>query len=117
MLTIREEQLRAFRKVEVQKFVDQAAIHVGKFFPKQCRELGHDKLRELIRDGIQTGSRYGITGKADVLKYIDLTVLFGRDFDVNPELPWAAETLKSENRPNDKIESLMFQARKHLRKL
>jgi len=116
MLTIRQEQMVAFRKTEVEKFADHALAHVRKFFPKQAERLGLGE-RALIRHGIERAAHYGITGRSDVLKYIDLSIVLGREFDVDPKLPWANRILVREDFPPAKMAMLMSQARKHMQKV
>jgi hypothetical protein len=117
MLTIRQEQMVAFRKAELEKFVDHVSTHVRKFFPKQAEELGREGELALIRYGIERAARYGITGRSDVLKYIDLSILLGRQFDVDPKLPWAGKILVREDFPPAKMAMLMSKARKHMQKV
>jgi hypothetical protein len=93
MLTIREEQLAAFSRVKVKAFEDRVFEHLLKFFPKQLKALGDERARETIQYGIGRAANYGIRGERDVCKYIDLMIVFGRDFDRDPNLPQARTTL------------------------
>jgi len=51
------------------------------------------------------------------LKYIDLSIVLGREFDVDPKLPWANRILVREDFPPAKMAMLMSQARKHMQKV
>jgi hypothetical protein len=112
MLTIRKEQYAVLEKAELEKFVDQACGHVRQFFPDPFRALGETKVRELIHFGSQRSALYGIAAKADVLKYIDLMILFGQDFDTDDHLKWANQILNSENPSATKIEMLITKAKR-----
>jgi hypothetical protein len=92
-LTIRTEQLAVFAEVETKKFVDRMVIHLKKFFPEQCEVMDESQMGETIRYGIKRAAAYGITIKRDVSKYVDVMVVFGRDFDRDPGLPWARTIL------------------------
>ncbi len=89
-------------------FEDRMVVHLNKFFPEQCEALGEPGTREEIRNGIDRAARYGIETERDVCKYIDLMFAFGRDFDTNPELPWAARILNDTKyeSPTAKVEDL-----------
>ena len=50
-------------------------------------------LVELVRYASQRASAYGFVSEQDVCKYVDLTLLFGRDFDRDPSLGWAEAIL------------------------
>lgn len=110
MFILRKEQMAMFQKLETQKFVDHACLHVKEFFPSESSALGESKLRDVIQHGIKRAASFNITAKPDVLKYIDLSVLFGPDFDT--QFRWADEILNSENSPSVKVEMLLSKAKK-----
>jgi hypothetical protein len=116
MLTIRKEQMAAFARAETKKFEDRMVIHLNKFFPRQCKALGEAELRETIRYGIKRAAAYRITTERDVYKYIDLMIVFGRDFDTDRRFPWAGKILRTRKHPVAKIQALHGSARKHLKR-
>ena len=114
MLTIRKEQVEALSAAGVENFIDRAAEHVGKFFPEHVKALSGERLREDIRYGITRAASHGIVSERDVCKYIDLMILYGRDFDKDPNLPWAQSVLRNQaiRNPSSKIERLFKAAKK-----
>ena len=115
MLTIRAEQFEVFSRVDVKKFEEWMIAHLERFFPEQCAVAGEAQLRETIQGGIKRAATYGVTVKRDVCKYIDLMVVFGRDFDTDKRYPWAAEILSERRNPSAKTQALHGAALKHLR--
>ena len=115
MLTIRQAQFAVLSQLEVQKFEDWMLVHLKKFFPRQSAALGDTQLRETVRHGIEQAAGYGLTARCDVCKYIDLMVVFGRDFDTDKRYPWAAEILSERRNPSAKTQALHGAALKHLR--
>jgi hypothetical protein len=117
MLTIRKEQMAVFEAAEMNKFVEHMLVHLNKVFPNQCQALGEAKMRETIQHGIKRAAAYGITAERDVCKYIDLMIVFGRDFDVAPECAWAGEILndKGLRNPTKKMDRLFEAAKQHAR--
>jgi hypothetical protein len=83
MLTIRQAQFAVLSQLEVQKFEEWMLVHLKRFFPRQCAGGGDQRLREMVQYGIQRAAGYGVTAKRDVCKYIDLMIVFGRDFDTD----------------------------------
>jgi hypothetical protein len=104
--TIRQAQMDVFSQVEVQKFEDWMVAHLNKFFPGECNSLGETQLRELIGHGIRRAANHGITTERDVCKFIDLMIVFGRDFDRDGHNAWAREILDREKEPNTKVQAL-----------
>jgi len=115
MLTLRKEQVAVFGPLGKKAFEDRMVEHLNKFFPEQCKALGEPKLRETIQYGTQRAASYRITSERDVCKYIDLMIFYGRDFDKDPQLPWAQTILQNKNirNPTSKIERLYKAAQKH----
>jgi hypothetical protein len=115
MLTLRKEQLAAFGPLGKKVFEDRVLTHLNKIFPEQTKSLAEPKLRETIQYGTQRAASYRITSERDVCKYIDLMLLYGRDFDKDPNLPWAQSVLQNRaiNDPTSKIERLYKAAKKH----
>jgi hypothetical protein len=92
-------------------------VHLNKFFPEHCAALKEAGTREAIRYSVTRAAHYQIVTERDVCKYTDLMFAFGRDFDQDPELPWAAAILNDENLkdPTGKINILYDEAMKHVR--
>jgi hypothetical protein len=89
-------------------------VHLQKFFPGQCYAAGEERVREIISHGIDRAATYGLTSKRDVCKYIDLMVVFGRDFDTDSRLRWAAEILRQRRNPGIKMRLLLEAGKRHL---
>ena len=113
MLTIRKEQLAAFGPLGEKTFEDRVIAHLKKVFPEQSESLGEPKLRETIQYGTQRAAAYRIISERDVCKYIDLMVLYGSDFDKDPNLPWAQSILQNKGikDPTNKIDNLFNAAK------
>jgi hypothetical protein len=114
MLTIREEQMSVFGPLGKKAFEERMLVHLKKVFSEQSEALGEPKLRETIQYGTQRAAAYHITSERDVCKYIDLMILYGRDFDKDPKLPWAQSALQNQaiRNPTSKIERLYKAAKK-----
>jgi hypothetical protein len=108
MLTIRKEQLAVFGPLGKNAFENRMIAHLKNVFPDKSEVLGEPKLRETIQYGTQRAAAYRIISERDVCKYIDLMILYGRDFDKDPNLPWAQSVLQNQalRNPTSKIERL-----------
>src|SRR5215467_8144862 len=96
MLTIRKEQLAIFEKVAANDFESRMLAHLQQFFSAQIEQLGEPAVRDLIRYGVQRSAAYRVDHQPDVCKYINLMVVFGRDFDRDAKLPWASAILQDQ---------------------
>ena len=115
MLTLRKEQMQVFGPLGMKSFEDRVIAHVRKVFPDKAEALGEPKLRDAIRYGTQCARSYSIVSERDVCKYIDLSILYGRDFDKDPSLPWAQSILKNKavRSPTMRVDRLFREIKKH----
>jgi hypothetical protein len=112
MLTITAQQADALHKDLRRRFVDRMMAHVRQYFPRQFEKLGEPIVREWVEAGIKRSGEYGIVSERDVCKYIDVMMVFGREFDKDPNCSWAPPILTAQ--PTDpalKTERLFQTAR------
>lgn len=115
MLTLRREQVEALSESALKDFEKLMMPHLKKFYPEFVEMAGPAKVKEFIRLGVKRAASYYITAKKDVSRYIDLMASLGADFDKNPDLPWAAEILRTRNPADTRIKILIETAAKHLK--
>jgi hypothetical protein len=94
MLVIRREQMKALSAPKLKAFEDRMLLHLRKFFPGECDALGEEKTRAVIRYGIDRAQGHGFKSGRDISRYLNLIFTFGHDFDKDPDLAWASETLR-----------------------
>jgi hypothetical protein len=94
VLTIRKEQFDAISATRRSDFEDRVARHLLLFFPDKLALLRPDELRAFIRHGSTRASIHGLNTERDICKYLDIMCVFGRDFDTDKRLTWAAEILR-----------------------
>lgn len=108
MLTIREAQFQVFRQAAARALAQRIAECLAPHWPEEYGELGPDGVRELIENGIEKARKYGITQDRDLGRYVNLMLFLGEEFDSDPELPWAAETLCDPGlQPQSKLDRLL----------
>jgi hypothetical protein len=108
MLVIRREQMEVFSSYMRDRLESRLAIHLERFFPDVCRQLGGSGVREAIRYGIERSGSYGMRSHQAVCKYLNLMFTFGRNFDTDPQHPWAAEILHGVAENGDERMSLLY---------
>lgn len=116
MLVVRSAQIESFGQDLHRRFEDQLCRHVQQHFPAECQQLGAEGTGVTVRHGVETARSYGITDQRDLAVYLDVMFTYGRDFDHDPRLPWAAATLNDPDfgTGTDKVEFLLEASLKHL---
>jgi hypothetical protein len=92
-MVIRHDQMKTFSEGASADFENRMVIHLNKCFPAECETLQEPGVRETIHYGIKRSANYSVSAERDVCKYIDLMMVFGRDFDTRADLPWASRIL------------------------
>ncbi len=95
MLTIRREQIEAFRELMLDQFADRMRKYLVTALPEQTRAVPEEMLRARIRSGIEKAESHGLTTEWDICRFLQYVIRFGADFDSDPATGWAAEILET----------------------
>ncbi len=93
MLVIRGPQIARLDTLSRHDFEDKLVEHVHTYFPNHARVLGEPRVRQVIDYGLARARLHGFTSERNLCLYLDLMLMLGSNFDVDPQLPWAAEVL------------------------
>lgn len=94
MLVIRQEQMEALGQISLGKFLNKMVAHCMDFSPRLCKVLGEEQLRVALSQAIDRADSYDFTFQGPTRFFIEMMLLFGSDFDSDPQYPWAAEILQ-----------------------
>lgn len=112
-MRIRKSQMEALSRSVRKRFEDRVVAHLHECFPDDCLAMGEQAVREMVQAGIARAEGYGLSAEYDVVRYVDLMVVRGRDFDTSPRTPWAAPILRDPDlHPTTKMDRLYEQAEK-----
>jgi hypothetical protein len=97
MLIIRKEQMEVFRRYVLQQFEDRMVTHLRTACHERLNDMPEAELRTMIQYGIAKADGYGVKAEDDVQRYLELMVVYGSDFDTNPQTSWAGDILRTAN--------------------
>ena len=96
MLKITPRQLEPFEPSAREDFEDRVLEHLWQTFPEQMAFAGDDRQRRMIvQDHIRIAWHQGFTREQDMVRYIDLMVLLGPDFDLDPRWRHVAAPIRA----------------------
>jgi hypothetical protein len=104
-----QDQIDAMGEAAAQAFEDRAVGYLREGFPEECDAMGEAEVRDWIRYGISRAESYDIESKSDLCVYLGVMFAFGRDFDVDPAIPWAEEILNGLEEPEERM-SMLYEA-------
>lgn len=108
MLTIRKEQIAVWQSAISEDFIDRACGYFRRRWTGKCSEMSDRQLDAMIRAARDRAESYGIEVQRDVVRFMEVWLFLGADFDRSPDHPWAARILEDEERQGTvKIEQLV----------
>jgi hypothetical protein len=93
MLTIRKEQMEAFREARFERLVERVAKHLRDTLPDAYTFFGKETVRSSAKKAVSRCRRYSVNVEYDVFRYFNLMFVLGFDFDTDSGCPWAASIL------------------------
>jgi hypothetical protein len=98
MLSIRPEQVAVLEQYMMKQFEERMRVHLRRIFPKDIKTISEKALQNQIeRCTAKAIHQYKITTEGDVQRYLESAVLYGWNFDTQPETHWAGEILGRED--------------------
>jgi hypothetical protein len=98
---IRQQQLDMFQANDNAAFENKMVAHIASCYPEENAALvgkgGETAVRKLVRQTVERGRNYNITTEQAVGGLIDLTVVFGKDFEMTPDMSWTREILTDDS--------------------
>src|SRR5215216_3572942 len=85
MLNIRKEQMVLFGQEALRRSEQEMLAHSKEFSPTLCNTLTDDQLRIAVGQAMRRAGGYGFTNRGPIRLYIELSILFGSDFDADPQ--------------------------------
>ena len=94
MLTIRDEQMTAFRKDAGRAFAERLTDHLLAHFPSSSAALGGRKeVHAFVVRTMVKAHGFGIKSSGAVSTLAELTIQFGEDFERSPIREWTRNIL------------------------
>ena len=107
MLVIRNEQIATLESEQPKVFEDHMVKHLREFFPELTENMAETRLRQFIRDEIETAHEFDIEEADQTAVYISAMFALRPDSEVDTEPTWVKELLADlELSAEEKIEQL-----------
>lgn len=97
MIIIRKKQMGVFEEFALTGFEQELVEHLKLFEPELCKAAGDEGVRKTVQLCIERAKGYGFTKRGSICFYLELMSVLGIDFDTDPQLYWAYETLGDES--------------------
>jgi hypothetical protein len=103
VLTIRNEQVEALRKMMEQSFVDKTVDRLRAADPQGAAALGEDGVRRFVERHIAEAAGHGIDLSLDVERYVSLMYGIKQCWNEAEDSPWVNSILNDESLPPETL--------------
>jgi hypothetical protein len=106
---IRQEQVQGLASAREGEFIQRMVRHLSEELAQDCKRQGlqEEHLEAFVREQMAKARQHGIKSGLDLKTYIQCAAVYGRGFDLDPRLPWAAAVLgRSDLNPKEKVDVL-----------
>ena len=93
MLTIRPEQMLVFEAYSIKRFEDALWEHLSSKHPEKIEELGKERSREIVRQGIEKARQFGVDVERDVAVFVEYMVAVDPRWHELEDWAWASDIL------------------------
>ncbi|SFR44333.1 hypothetical protein SAMN04488002_1830 [Litoreibacter janthinus] len=93
MISFSNLQMEQLRSESVRVFEGSMAEHLREFSPPLCKSLSDAELLTVIQYGMYRAKSQGFDQRGPTRLWLENALLFGSDFDTDPQYPWVREAL------------------------
>ena len=94
VLSMREQQMKAFASDALARFEAQLVDHALTFSPRHAASLGRDQLQRCIHAMLSRARSHGFALRGPSQLWVELTFMFGTAFDMDPQLGALADFVR-----------------------
>lgn len=106
---LRMDQIGALERIAAYEVLERLEATLREDWPDECKRMGPEALRQRVKNDMLKARRYGIELEDDILKYLNLTMLWSETFDKSPQTPWAWQILnRSDLTGTEKVHLLQY---------
>jgi hypothetical protein len=109
MIILRHTQLDNINKPKLLTFITIMITHTRESFPNETKAISDSELKKHIIKSIKKAENYNLTSQQDCCKFINLAVVYGWDFDQEPNNEWMIDILEDEeiSSPSERLNRLL----------
>ncbi|MFO1350305.1 MAG: hypothetical protein U1F68_06340 [Gammaproteobacteria bacterium] len=89
--------MEVFSTYMLDRFETRMVRHLRETFPDRTEKVSNDKLRDVVKAGMQKAEHYGIEFEDDVRRFLEYLVIYGARLDSKPSTRWLGAILRRQD--------------------
>ncbi len=110
VLVIRQAQMEELSKAVEHEFEKRARLQLIKSWPSQTESMA-DTLVTFVKKGIADARFYGITTELQIVRYLNMMIVWGEEFN---KIDWVKNILEKKMSGLAKVHELSIQTKEEL---
>jgi hypothetical protein len=106
-MTVRSAQVKALAQESRIRFAKNATAYIRAAYTEQALGQNAPELAGFIDQGIQMATAFGITSEVDVIRFLEVLLVTGADFEDSAEYNWVADYLREDIRPEARLDNVV----------
>ncbi|WP_323858761.1 hypothetical protein [Xenorhabdus doucetiae] len=92
-MELNEDQWNNLKRHAFNAYIDELVLHCNESYSYLEIKLGKEGLIKSLEDAVEKAKNDGFDQRGAVQLYIDMLILFGEEFQTDPQYSWIKETL------------------------
>ena len=94
MLRLTAEQFTLIGDITMHRFVERMVAELPGYVGPWIEGRSRDTLFQAANKAVELAEAHGISTERDLFQFVNLAIMLGARFDVDPALPWAGQILR-----------------------
>ncbi len=95
MFVIRKHQMEALARSQEERFRQEMVDHVKTYFPEARARMNDAALHRHVAEVLDKASTFELTSRRDLCRFLNLTMVCGKDFDTARKTRWIHDKIMS----------------------
>jgi hypothetical protein len=106
-MVIRSDQMETMEDVSRRRFDEMAAAYLRKHHAEEPVTKDEPELRGFIKQGVDKAATFRITREVDVIRFLEVLLITGMEFETSTESSWVAEYLREDIRAEARLDNVI----------
>ncbi len=100
MLILRKEQMEVFSEASNKRWYKFLTKYVKDNFEDEISDKDDQTLKNMLTATVEKSQKYGLSSDRAIYKFVAVAMIYGVDFDENPDTIWMKDYLTDEEVQN-----------------
>lgn len=106
-MVIRSDQMKTMGGVSRRRFDETAAVYLREHHSEEPVTKNDSALDRFIKQGVDKAAAFRITREVDVIRFLEVLLVTGMQFETSAEYSWVADYLREDIRAEARLDNVI----------